>query len=412
MTSKKTASLMPRLLTVLLLVVLAVAAWWWLSRPKPIQVVLQEVEIGKVEASIANTRAGAVESCQRAKLSTLLGGRITQLPIKEGDKVKKGQLLMQLWNEDQQAQNALARTQVDTARQGINEACSLAANAEREARRLDLLQARGYASSSQREKVQAEAEARRASCDAAKSRVSQAMAQVHVTQVERGRTTLYAPFDGTIARIVGEVGEYSTPSPPGIATPPAIDLFDESCLYIKAPMDEVDSPKIHVGQPVRITLDALPKQSFAGQIKRVAPYVLAVERQSRTVDVEAVFENPEEFARLLVGYSANLEVILAVHENTLRIPTSALQEGDRVLVAAASGRLEERRVKTGLANWEYTEILEGLQAGERVVTSLEREGVVAGVLYAAENAPASAPANASTSAANGAASNATDANTK
>lgn len=379
---------MPRLLTVLFLIVLAVAAWWWLSRPKPVPVVVQEVEIGKVEASIANTRAGAVESCQRAKLSTLLGGRITQLSVKEGDKVKKGQLLMQLWNEDQQAQNALARAQVETARQGINEACTLAANAEREARRLDLLQARGYASSSQREKMQAEAEARRASCDAAKARVTQAMAQVHVTQVERGRTSLYAPFDGTVARIVGEVGEYSTPSPPGIPTPPAIDLFDGACLYIKAPMDEVDSPKIHVGQPVRITLDALPKHSFAGHIKRIAPYVLAVERQSRTVDIEAVFENPEDAAQLLVGYSANLEVILSVHDNTLRIPTSALQEGNRVLVAAANGRLEERSVKTGLANWEYTEVLEGLQAGERVVTSLEREGVAPGVLYTAENAPA------------------------
>jgi hypothetical protein len=82
---------------------------------------------------------------------------------------------------------------------------------------------------------------------------------------------LYAPFDGTVAKIVGEVGEYSTPSPPGVQTPPAIDLIDDSCLYIKAPMDEVDAPKISAGQPVRISLDALPKQSFAGQGQACRP---------------------------------------------------------------------------------------------------------------------------------------------
>ena len=64
---------------------------------------------------------------------------------------------------------------------------------------------------------------------------------------------------GTIAKIVGEVGEYSTPSPPGVPTPPAIDLIDDSCLYVKAPMDEVDAPKISAGQSVRISLDALPR---------------------------------------------------------------------------------------------------------------------------------------------------------
>jgi HlyD family secretion protein len=205
-----------------------------------------------------------------------------------------------------------------------------------------------------------------------------------VTNVEQGRTVLYAPFDGTVAKIVGEVGEYATPSPPGIMTPPVIDLIDESCVYIKAPMDEVDSPKIHEGQPVRISLDAMPKKFFPGHIRRVAPYVLAVEKQSRTVDIEAVFNNPEEVGKMLVGYSANVEIILSVHDKAVRVPTSALLEGGRVLVSGAEGMLEERKIKTGLFNWEYTEVLEGLAVGDQVVTSLEREGVKAGAYFVAE----------------------------
>lgn len=90
---------------------------------------------------------------------------------------------------------------------------------------------------------------------------------------------------------------------------------------------------------------------------------------------------------MLVGYTANIEVILAVRDKAVRVPTSALLEGGRVLVAGANGILEERAIKIGLSNWEYTEVLDGLVAGDRVVVSLEREGVKAGAYFEAE-APA------------------------
>jgi HlyD family secretion protein len=302
--------------------------------------------------------------------------------------VQKGQLLMKLWNDDQQAQSTLAAAQIETARRRVAEVCTLAANAEREAERQASLREKGFVSGSREETARAEARAKRASCDAARAEVHSAEAKLAATKVEQGRTVLYAPFDGTIAKIVGEVGEYSTPSPPGVPTPPAIDLIDDSCLYVKAPMDEVDAPKIREGQPVRISLDALPKQNFPGKVKRVAPYVSAVEKQARTVDIEATFDDARAPGKLLVGYSADIEVILAVRDDVVRVPTSALQEGSRVLVAGGDGKLQSRAVKTGLANWEFTEVIEGLAAGDKVVTSLERPGVKDGAAYTAETRPA------------------------
>jgi HlyD family secretion protein len=376
----KTTSTNPwlrRVLIVLVIVAALAAAVWWFGRPKPVAVVLTEVGRGMVEATISNTRAGTVEACQRTKLSTIAGGRIEVLAVKEGDRVKKGQLLMQLWNADQQAEQRLAGAQLETARKRVVEACTVADNAIREAQRRHDLFKQGFISESAYDSARVEADARGASCTTAKSDVAQAEARVNVTRVVQGRTVLIAPFDGTVAKIVGEVGEYSTPSPPGVPTPPAIDLIDDSCLYVKAPMDEVDAPKIRVSQPVRISLDALPKQSFAGKVRRVAPYVSAVEKQARTVDVEVNFDEPSKAGRLLVGYSADVEIILEVRKEVLRVPTSALLEGGRVLVLV-SGKLAERRIKTGLANWEFTEVVEGLAAGDRIVTSLEREGVKAG----------------------------------
>jgi HlyD family secretion protein len=114
--------------------------------------------------------------------------------------------------------------------------------------------------------------------------------------------------------------------------------------------------------------------------------VTAVEKQARTVDVEVDFASPEDEKGLLVGYSADVEIVLETKDNTLRVPTSALQEGGKVLLfRPEDGVLEERKVKAGIANWEYTEVLEGLAAGDRIVVSLEKEGVKAGVRAVADD---------------------------
>jgi HlyD family secretion protein len=371
------------LIALALLAVLA-AVVWWVGRPKPIAVVLTEVGRGKVESTIANTRAGEVEACLRTKMSTIIGGRIEVLNVKEGDKVKKGQVLMQLWNDDIQAQEGVARAQTETARKRVTEACTLADSAEREVARQTELYTKGFVSINAIDAARAAADAKRAACATSKADVAQGEASTRLARVQRGRTVLIAPFDGTVAKIVGELGEYSTPSPPGVPTPPAIDLIDESCLYVKAPMDEVDAPKITSGQAVRISLDALPGRSFAGKVKRVAPYVTAVEKQARTVDVEATFDQPDKVGRLLVGYSANVEVVLDTRDNVLRVPTAALLEGGRVLVVGADDKLAERKLKTGVSNWEFTEVIEGLAPGDKIVTSLERAGVKAGAFVVAE----------------------------
>ncbi|MGQ0711308.1 MAG: efflux RND transporter periplasmic adaptor subunit [Rhodoferax sp.] len=360
---------------------LALALAWWWKRPQPVDVVLAEVGWGRVESSVANTRAGTVEACQRTKLSTTLGGRIEVLAVKEGQRVRKGQLLMKLWNDDQQAQAAVAQAQVGTAGKRAQEACTVADNARREAQRQHELRLQGFVSSSREEQASTEANARQAGCEAAHSDVLQAQARLAATRVEQKRMVLVAPFDGTVAKVVGEVGEYSTPSPPGVQMPPAIDLIDDSCVYVKAPMDEVDAPKIAPGQAVRLRFDALPQQSFAGKVRRVAPFVSALEKQARTVDIEATLDPVEPTPRLLVGFSADVEVVLALRENVLRVPSAALQEGATVLLALPDGSLQRRKLQIGLANWEYTEVLQGLQAGDKVVTSLERAGVKDGAHY-------------------------------
>jgi HlyD family secretion protein len=364
-------------LFVLIGTVLAYAIWHF-TRPQPPEVELATIERGTVEATVVNTRAGTIKACQRAKLSPTSGGQIVKLWVKEGDRVKAGQPLLELWNRDLAAQRDLVTRQLSTSEARHREACIMADNAKREADRTQQLADKGFVSPQSGETTRADARARQANCDALAADVKRAQAQIRVSAAGLERTTLTAPFAGIVARITGEVGEYTTPSPPGVATPPAVDLIDDTCLYVSAPMDEVDAPKIKPGQFARITLDAMADQTFSGKIRRIAPYVTEVEKQARTVDVEADFDTPPKQG-LLVGYSADVEAIIERRDNVLRVPTQAIQQDGTVLVLGADDKLEARSLKIGLANWAFTEVVSGLVAGDKVLLSFDQENVKAGV---------------------------------
>lgn len=358
--------------------VIALAGWYY-TRPKPLEVEVAAIASGDVEATIVNTRAGTVKSCQRSNLAPIAGGQIAKIWVKEGDHVQKGQILLELWNQDLLAQRELAQRQLAMAQERRRETCILAENARREAVRTQQLVEQGFVSSQRADDVNANARSRQASCEAAVTDIKRAEAQVRVAQAGLERTVISAPFSGVIAHISGELGEFTTPSPPGIPTPPTIDLIDDRCLYVTAPMDEVDAPKIRIGQEVRITLDAMPDKIFPGRIRRIASYVTEIEKQARTVDIEVDFLQASADV-LLVGYSADVEVILQRKDGVLRIPTQAIRQNNKVWLVDNQSRLIEQSVETGLSNWSFTEVRSGLKAGDQVLIAFDKDGIKAGAV--------------------------------
>jgi HlyD family secretion protein len=356
---------------------IAIGAALWLGRPKPISVETVALARGKVDQTVTNTRAGTVKACQRAKLAPQAGGQIARLPVRKGDHVEKGQVLLELWNVDIRAELNVAERDAAATRALKDEACISARVARRESDRLAGLVGRKLVSVEQAEHSAGEADSREAACHAATEQVQVSAARIDAARARLERTLLRAPFAGTVAEINGEVGEFVTPSPIGIPTPPAVDIVDNSCIYITAPIDEVDAPKVRLGMAARVTLDAFKERSFRAHVRRIAPYVLEVEKQARTVEVEAEIDERDS-AVLLPGYSADLEIIIAERPDVLRVPTRALVEGSKVYVLDG-GRIRQRKISTGIGNWEFTEVTEGLKAGDRVVVSIDREGLKDGV---------------------------------
>lgn len=376
-----------KFIVIFVVVVALILGIVYLTRSKPLLVTLKTVDRGNVEASVSNTRAGTVKPCRRAKLAPSAGGQISKMRVKKGDRVVAGQILLALWDEDMHAQERLSRDELKTSELRVSEVCSLAEASQRDAVRSKELLDKGFISTQQLDRAVTDSQSRQAACEGARSDIEQSKARIEVAQKNLERMVLRAPFSGIVADISGELGEFATPSPPGIPTLPAIDLIDDSCMFVSAPIDEVDAAKLKVGQNSRITLDAIKGRVFAGKVRRIAPYVLEVEKQARTVEVEVEFTERPNGENLLVGYSADVEIVHDIHTNVLRIPTQTMMEGKRVLLYKSDGKLEERVVVTGLANWENTEVISGLTEGDQIVTSLDRPGIKAGVSVQPEVTP-------------------------
>jgi len=363
---------------ILLIIVIAAIAVivWFFTRTKPVEVVVKPVDRGIVERTVANTRAGTVKACRRAKLSPSVGGQIAKLNIHEGDKVKEGDLLLEIWNQDLVAEVQLAQSQAEADRARAKATCLKAEVSQREANRLVKLYDKKVASEEKTDKAVTDAKALKADCNAAKASVLKSEARIGVVKANLDRTRLIAPFDGVIAEINGELSEFVTPSPIGIPTPPVVDLIDNTCFYITAPIDEVDVPQIAPGMDARVSLDAFGNRRFPGKVRRIAPYVLDREKQARTVDVEVEFTMQENIREMLAGYSADVEIILDVRQNTLRIPTSSVLDGNRVFVYLPGDKvIKAREFKSGISNWNYTEVISGLKLNELVVTNVDTDGM-------------------------------------
>lgn len=371
---------MKKVIALLIVIALTVSGIWYLGRKPPPQVSLHTVSRGVVEKTVSNTRAGTVDACRRSKLSMPIGGRVDALHVDEGDRVEVGQVLLSLWNKDRMAMTTQAKAHLLAMRHSAEKMCVEAANAEREARRLETLHKKNLASREAMELGRTRAKAGEFGCQAARDEEQVAEANLQMNQVLLDETYLRAPFAGIVAEINGEIGEYVTPSPPGVATPPAVDLIDYSCLYVTAPIDEVDAGQLAEGLPARLSLDAFRGETFRGKLDRVAPYVLDLEKQARTVEIDVLFDDPEIRSRLLVGYSADIDIILETHEDVLRVPTEAVMEDDRVFrFQRESGVLELVPIIVGIRNWNFTEVIEGLEAGDEIVLSLDVPGLAAGL---------------------------------
>ena len=361
-----------------------------LLAPRPPEVQLASVQQTTPSQQYAQlTASGYVVAQRRAAVASKASGRLVELTVREGSVLKKGELIARIDASDVQASIAAAAAGVRLAEAGARQAESAVqqarveqANAEAEYRRSQDLQAQGFVSTQALEALKRRLDAARAGlasaqagAGSAQAGVQQAQAQLNLQQVNRDFTEIRAPFDGVVLVKNANVGDIITPFSNAVGSQGAVvTMADLSTLEVEADVSEASLAKVSAGQPVEITLDALPGQRFAGQVAGIVP---TVDRAKATVMSKVRFEQldarilPEMSAKVVFlsqkPTAAELQPVLAVNPKTLSERDGKTwlfrvkREGDKDLAEAVE-------VQRGRTLGDLIEVSgSGLKSGDRLV---------------------------------------------
>ena len=354
-------------------------------------------EVGVEDLVATVTASGTIRPKTKVDISADITGRITEIGVKEGDWVEKGQFLVQIDAAPYNA--AVSRT---TALLASGEAAMLRAEANRAAAERNRRRARNLRESGQGlisdeafEQAQTAYDVSVANYQASAAQVDQYKASVDEAKEQLAKTLLTAPMAGRVVRLPVEVGEVAVPGTFSRETALLLTIADMSEILAEVQVDETDVVRLTAGDSVRITIDAYPDTAFVGYISKISNSARLTATQTaagssdRAVDfdVEITLTDPPQDIR--PDLSATARIVTDVQKNVLAIPIIALTVRDHEVLpnemveqdSAAVGRTEETEgvfavrdglasfvpVKVGIAGEESFQVLSGLQEGDSIV---------------------------------------------
>ncbi|MBF8251642.1 MAG: secretion protein HlyD, partial [Deltaproteobacteria bacterium] len=352
-----------KILLIILPVFIILAGFYFLFRVKPVDVTVFRVKKGEVESTVTATTTGTVQARALSKISSQHTGRIKRILKRDGERVKKGETLLEIENNDANAQLRLAEANlrgtktelsqlllsrdmvVSQASSTLNQARAKLDNAAANLDRANSLYPKGMISQQEMDSAksafdvaQADYESARANelqgkmkdeeIKTARARVEQMESNLQLAFVQLGRTYITAPYSGIITELFVEEGELLS-----IGTP-VLEMADESTMEVDAVIDEVDVGKLRIGQDVKLTFDAFKEKQSLGKILEISPYITTTKEQNRTVNIKVGITTGQD--GILVGMSTDVEVITGRAKDVLYLPTNAIIEkadGQFVFVA-------------------------------------------------------------------------------
>jgi RND family efflux transporter MFP subunit len=349
------------LIPVILVVVILLLGYygWKMLFSADIEVSL--VTVSKISPSESNavlTASGYVVAQRKASVASKATGRLIYLGVVEGDAVKKDQIIARLDDSDVKA--ALEQAKANLL---LNEA-SLQ-DAKNTYERQEKLYALGGTSKSDLEAAEANYKRVLASIDVAK-------AEVQGAEVALENTLIRAPFDGTVLTKDADVGEIVSPLGASSTSRAAVvTMADMSSLQVEADVSESNIEKIKAGQDCEITLDAYPDFRYAGYVAKIVP---TADRSKATVLVKVAFRKydsrvlPEMSAKVLF-LNKKVEEKSLSERAILVVPYTAIRKSDEkeYVYRVKDGRVNEVEVKTGRTVGDYTEVISGVEDGDRVI---------------------------------------------
>lgn len=387
---------MKRLLAVGVAALIGFVGYMLYSGSQRVPVKTVPVTRGSVRLTVSTVFTGSVVSEREATLSFQAGGQLAHLAVQEGGTAHAGEVVARLDDVEPQAQVMLAEANLHAAqaqlqraklslpledaqvRAEITQSQASLENAAITYRRWQDLYAKGAVARQQVEDAQMRYDmaksryeaamaavtrnaAKRQEIAAAEAIVKQMEASLKMARIRMDQTILRAPFTGLVTRTLVNVGEFV-----GIGKPIA-HLVDPTSLYVKAVVDEADALKVRVGQHAWVTMDVFQGKRLAGRVAEISPVISSARQESRTSEVKIQLDDSS--LSLKPGFSADIEIIVEEVPNVLRLPTHVILEREhgKYVHVVSDGRVQERPIRVGASNWDFSQIMAGLQEGDRVI---------------------------------------------
>ena len=338
------------------------------------------------------TGSGRVQPRVKADVSADLAGRVVELRVQEGDKVRVGDTLAVLDANDvdvsvDRARAELAGTQSELAEAHVRRV-QAAADSARMGRLAQLDPA--DVSAEDLERVRTTAQVAASQVESAIHAVDRATAQLKETLNTRNKTKILAPLTGIVTRLSIGVGETAVTGGLNKYSARLLTIADMSSLEIRVKLDETDVVATAVGDSAIVVLDALPSASIAGRVTRISRSAVELPNanagsQSAEYEVAVDLLNPPQEIRS--DFSGSAQILTGRVKAPITIPLSALRASDEgrsspspnlhtgsdgetvVVLRPDLQHVELRRVKVGLSDDQYIEVNRGLRKGELVVTA-------------------------------------------
>lgn len=370
-------------ITLVILLLVAVGGFA-ASRRGPKATEVQMAKVGREDIQAKVSANGKIQAQKKVDISATIPGQITRLAVEEGDRVKKGQFLLQIDAANPRAAARSNEYSMQALRGDVESARAALAQAQDDFRRAENNYKAGILPSADLERTRIAVRTAQAAVQAAERRVQQAGASLVGAQDTLSKTTIRSPMDGIVtARRVeeGEVAVIGIQNSPGTVL---LTISDMSAVEAELEVDETSIPSVKLGQEARVRLDAYPNQTFRGVVAEVGSSPLVnTANQAIKFLVKVRLENPppdvkpglSARADILTGFRGQALVVplqaLVVREAEKKpgqpSPPDALREQEGVYLVEA-GKVRFQPLKTGLIGDLAIEAVDGLKGGETVVT--------------------------------------------
>jgi HlyD family secretion protein len=385
-----------------LIVLAAAGVARWRLGPGQARVSYETVKVDRGRIVVQVTASGTVSALKTVQVGSQVSGRIAELHADFNDNVKKGQLLARLDTQLFKSAVEQARASLAVARSNVVKAQAQLLQAQRQLAREKTLGEEKFLAAEVVENTASSVDTARAALDGARAQAQQATANLNQAQVNLSMSAIYAPIDGVVISRSVDVGQTVAAS---LQAPTIFTLAEDmKKMEVDAHVAEGDVAKLTAGMPVTFTVDAFPGRKFEGKLRQVRN---AAQTVQNVVTYDAIVDVDNAALELRPGMTANVTFVVAERNDVLRIPNAALRfrppreawagggqgargerprgaggTGDRAPGAGAADRkmvftldgstLQPQRVRVGLTDGSYTELVEGnLPEGVALVSDLD-----------------------------------------